>query len=101
MLPANRSSDGEKDKLDRFVTPNDSKPGLEEPHLADTSNAAILYGLCIAFTGLLLAVGATLCLYGLGIATTLSVFTTLGLLVVVSPPLTYIQSGMPLTHLLN
>lgn len=82
MLPANRSSDGEKDKLDRFVAPNDSKPGPEEPHLADTSNAATLYGLCVAFTALLLAVGATLCLYGLGIATTLSAFTTLGLLIV-------------------
>lgn len=90
ILPVNRSSDGEKDKLGRLVTPNDSKPGLAEPHLADVSHAVTRYGLCIAFAALLLAGGTTLCLYSLGLATTLSALTTLGLLFMVSPLSTHI-----------
>ncbi|ROW06849.1 hypothetical protein VMCG_03967 [Cytospora schulzeri] len=80
MLPVNKSGIGEKEEPGQAVTPNDHKPGLNEPHLVDVSKTGILYGLCIASATLLLAVA--LCLYSLGIATTLSALTTLGLLVV-------------------
>lgn len=74
-LAVNRSNDGVE------------KKDLDELHLAEASNAVTFYGICIAFTALLLAVGGTLCFYCLGLAMTLSAATTLGLLAAVSLPI--------------
>lgn len=73
-----------KEKLGGPATSNDSMQGPNELHLADASNIVAVYALCVAVTALLLAVGATLCLCCLGVATTLSVATSLVLLVAVS-----------------
>lgn len=88
-LAVNSNGEGGREKPVGVITFNDSKSGSDELHLADASNAVALYGLCIAVTALFLATGTTLCLYYLGLATTLSAVITLGLLVVVSSFSTY------------
>ncbi|ROV93052.1 hypothetical protein VPNG_09430 [Cytospora leucostoma] len=79
---ASGSNDGAKDDDGRFVTPKDSRSGPDDLHLADASNAVVLYGFCIAVTAFLLAVGAALCLHCLSLATNLGLIITLIVLVV-------------------